>query len=568
MATYYVRKTGSDAAAGTSAGTAWATLTKVLGQTGSSSAGSATTLTTSGLTTNQWVGAVLTILTGTGAGSIGTVTSNTTTVFTVGSWSGTAPSGAGTYSVSGISSGDTVYVGAGTYREVVSIGMTSATVETKIIGDMDGAQTGDAGEVKWSAYTTNDTTTPSTSSLCNLNTRDFLTFQNIWFVGGNLANGRCVTSSASAGASHSKNITFKNCFFQSGATGGSNTNQVFLANGAQEASVWTFDRCAFFGVGEAAVWMSIVQFASGADWDEQIVFTNCLFMGCAPTVQVNGSANTFKPGGIKISYCTFYQAAFNTATNAHSTTVASDIEHCFIVVPQNTAPISAGTAGQLVREDYNTILSTSAVSANVTSGGNSTTYAGAAIVRHMAFDFGQSWAFGQQGRPFFTPWSGSNLLGVGTGGNISAQTVDFLNRPRPSGGASANAAAGMLERHDFAISPGTTVGADSGTGYIELVGMGDHDFDVPVDAVAQTFTIKTKTSGYTGTNYPQMKIVNGGQAGVADASVDATNASASAYESISIGPFTPTSKGVVTVRLTNRSANGTGIAAFDTFAVS
>ena len=69
MATYYVRKTGSDSNAGTSAGAAWLTIGKALG-------------------------------------------------------------------ASGIASGDTVYIGAGVYREAVTVNMTSATAETKVIGDV------------------------------------------------------------------------------------------------------------------------------------------------------------------------------------------------------------------------------------------------------------------------------------------------------------------------------------------------------------------------------------------------------------------------------------------------
>ena len=81
MATYYVRRSGNDASAGTSAGAAWATIGKALG-------------------------------------------------------------------ASGIASGDTVYIGAGIYREAVTVGFTPSGT-TSVIGDVDGAKTGDAGEVRW-----------------------------------------------------------------------------------------------------------------------------------------------------------------------------------------------------------------------------------------------------------------------------------------------------------------------------------------------------------------------------------------------------------------------------------
>jgi hypothetical protein len=70
-------------------------------------------------------------------------------------------------------SGDTVYIGAGVYREAVIVSMTSATAETTIAGDVDGSHTGDVGEVRWTGYTTNDKTTPTPGATVDLAGRDF-----------------------------------------------------------------------------------------------------------------------------------------------------------------------------------------------------------------------------------------------------------------------------------------------------------------------------------------------------------------------------------------------------------
>src|ERR1051325_3311383 len=61
---------------------------------------------------------------------------------------------------SGIASGDIVYIAPGTYREVVTVNMTSATVETQVIGDPANAQgfkNGSgvllaAGEIQWTCF--------------------------------------------------------------------------------------------------------------------------------------------------------------------------------------------------------------------------------------------------------------------------------------------------------------------------------------------------------------------------------------------------------------------------------
>src|SRR6185503_8699197 len=110
MTLYYVRKTGSDAAAGTSAGAAWATIGKAL-------------------------------LAG------------------------------------GIASGDTVYIGAGIYREAITVGITP-TATTNVIGDVTGQFTGDAGEVRWTGRTSEFGTGASGIPL-NMNNKNYFAVSNL-----------------------------------------------------------------------------------------------------------------------------------------------------------------------------------------------------------------------------------------------------------------------------------------------------------------------------------------------------------------------------------------------------
>ena len=85
---------------------------------------------------------------------------------------------------SGISSGDTAYIGPGVYRESITVDMVSATSETFVIGDVLGANTGDdPGEVRITNYMTDDTTAPTDQDFIDLHGRDYLTFQNIIFSG-------------------------------------------------------------------------------------------------------------------------------------------------------------------------------------------------------------------------------------------------------------------------------------------------------------------------------------------------------------------------------------------------
>jgi hypothetical protein len=83
----------------------------------------------------------------------------------------------------------------------------------------------------------------------------------------------------------------------------------------------------------------------------------------------------------------------------------------------------------------------------------------------------------------------------------TAPRVDWFNRPRPSGGKSANNAVGFAEFHDFGIQD-TSVFPSGQTSSAKLIGPGDNDIWVPVDAVSTTIAIQlNQATGYGGTTY-------------------------------------------------------------------
>src|SRR5689334_15846214 len=73
-----------------------------------------------------------------------------------------------------VAAGDLVHVGAGTYRETISLS-TSGTAGNAIqwVADYDGLYTGDAGDVVHTSFTTNDTTASSSSAPLNLNGKGY-----------------------------------------------------------------------------------------------------------------------------------------------------------------------------------------------------------------------------------------------------------------------------------------------------------------------------------------------------------------------------------------------------------
>jgi hypothetical protein len=73
----------------------------LMGDGGTASAGSSTSITDSAQAwrTNEWIGATVKVIAGTGSGSTATVTASTATALTVSSWSGTAPAASSEYIV-------------------------------------------------------------------------------------------------------------------------------------------------------------------------------------------------------------------------------------------------------------------------------------------------------------------------------------------------------------------------------------------------------------------------------------------------------------------------------------
>ncbi|MEO7719036.1 MAG: hypothetical protein ABIY70_22795 [Capsulimonas sp.] len=492
MTNYYVRKTGSNAVAGTSVGAAWLTVTKAIGPSGT----------------------------------------------TVG--------------------GDVVYLGAGIYRETVTVSVTPASV-LRIVGDVDGAQTGDLGEVVWTAYTTNDQTTPATVAPLNMNGKSFLQFEKIRFVGANAAS--TVASIVNALTLTSTNITFLDCTFE-GVASNNSSRMVLVSGAAGVTQNILFDRCLFKSYCPASVvFISTPTSTTGADWDVGIEFRNCrIDAGGAGTVFAmtpSASGNAFKPGGLLIRNCTVNGGGTAVAASAGvSTTVPIRLENS-VIVGAGTG-ISVGTAGQVI-DNYTLICANTPRTAG-TAGANS--QAGPAWYPNL--QIGHEVIVGQQQRPYLYPGAGSNVLGFGADATYTAPAYDLANLPRPSGGGSILAAAGCFERHGTGV--GSAANADGGVGKcLKITGPGDQDFQLAVDAVSTVITVKVLwDSGHGDTNKPQASLLANAEIGYAGETKTATVTAPSAYETLTFTAFTPTAKGVVTLRLFSRSASGTGNAYFDT----
>lgn len=469
----------------------------------------------------------------------------------------------------GMASGDTAYLSpAGPFREVVSVAMTSAVAETKVIGDPTNAQgfktSGGVlvapGQIIVTAYLTNDKTAPSATSLLTLAGRDFLTFEKILFVGGSNATLVLATTQSSI------NITFNDCAFIGGKGTDLSGQAINITSAFAVALNWLIDRCIF--VGALATNQGMIQLqpvtAAGADWDLNFVVRNSVFLngttggsstGCIRLSPSGGLAN--KPGGIIARNCTFWTGGALCTSTATSTTIPCQVLNSFIVCGAAAAAVNAQASGQIT-ENYNLFVGPTPRT-NVTAGANSISDGSHAPLFH----FGQERIFGQLVRAFMEPMAGSPLLGFANDGSQTA--TDGRNNPRPAGGSGdPDPAAGAFERGNTWRRETSTV--RTGSNALSVTGPGYQDFLVPVDAASTTISVYLRHDAtYAGTD-PKLQVLANAAIGVT-AAEDVSGATDDTWEQQSLN-FTPTGKGIVTIRLLSLDTNGGGKAFADDFAVA
>lgn len=348
MANYFIRQSGSDSNAGTSAGAAWATLGKAL-------------------------------------------------------------------NAGGVAAGDIVYVGAGVYREQITIGITPAS-EVQVIADVDGAQTGDPGQVRWSGETTDDRTSTFGNPI-NLNGKSNLTFKKFVF------DHQVVVTTVG-----STNIKFTDCTFWSAG------NTCLSIRQDATAGTSVIDGCTFVCQGICVQFQ--VDLTAAAGYASGWTMKNCLclaFGAANAAVRVpSGGAGANKGGAPDIYNCTI-MAALNcyevVSTNVDATTNVGHIYNCLLYA--NGTALKAATAGQIV-EDYNYGFGTAAARSNVTAGTHSQ-IGNTAPQMSTILEIGQSERYGGNPRHWFMP---ADLMpALSFGAQAGGPSVDMLGGTRPSGGS-------------------------------------------------------------------------------------------------------------------------------------
>ena len=395
-----------------------------------------------------------------------------------------------------VAAGDTVYVGPGVYRELLTVAVSGTNGNPiTYIADVSGANTDGIGGIV--RITGSDNDQANTRSQCvTLTSFNYRTFRGFALDGGSADLFHLVSPS---------NVIIEDCFLQATA----NIHCVNVS-GASQAAV-TVRRCQIVtGYGGSAC-----QFAHSANVsDVAHVVENCVLLGVHNTSIIYDE----HIGGITIRNCVIrggYGVDLGILPAAGQTITVNNCVLC-----GNTTALNGNTSGYIV-ENYNTFNANSTNRVNVATGANSVTYPPLFDMPVLRAGF-IHWPW----RAFaLSEWSQVRAI-TGTG----TPTDDLLGVTRPT--TAGKLSWGPLQWNDVSQS---TTQVHAGTYALKLADAGRVQWVVPTTAVSTTITVYVyREANYAGTN-PQLVIKQPGQS-----DITATDAGASGgWNQLSSGAFTP-----------------------------
>ncbi len=463
-----------------------------------------------------------------------------------------------------VAAADTVYVGAGVYREFVTID-TSGTSGSIIlwIADVTGANTDDPGLVIISAYA-NELSTASRTACIDLNDgKQWNTFRGFIFTGGTTA----AINDATATNNNYEGIVIEDCAIIRGHLFSDFAISLAFNDGdAPTGAGLRIRRCMVVG-GIYMTWDS----NEVAVIDFDVLIESCVFAGHA-LGNINGAGvrwdelgtGTFGKGGVTIHNC-----IFNSYINAvrvddgTQTTNPVDVRNCTFLYCQLALVKLSSNDGALT-SDYNTFLGVQTPYLNTTGGGNdraNTTDPG------LWGDQADYPLYRFMGWSPYRPWEPIRLQDdayihgvIGDANTSDAPAFDLYNENRPMYGTVDDR--GAVEGRARPEQETTTV--RTGSNALRFEGAGFHDFIIPVSNQSTTVSIYGRfDSNYTGSK-PILEVLN--IDGVADQS-DIMTGAANAWEEVT-ATFTPTQDGVCRVRIRSQDTSATGEAFFDDLTVT
>lgn len=345
------------------------------------------------------------------------------------------------YAASTVAAGDTVYIGAGQYNEGVTMDTSGAAGSLiSYIGDVDGANTGDAGPVIINGADELGFRYQSTPAL-SMNAKDFILFENLTFDVAHLT----LTSSGSvvaSGNSSSEGVEFRNCTFSVHYGKSQSVEWNFgTASGTPATTGLTFTRCLFFYRGIEFLWAE-----GAAEINLKIVFDRCVFfLAAMQGIRIYGdsSAGAQPIGGITVKSCTFITCAYGIGTD-YSRSINFPVicaNNLFYLCQNSIVRGSSSVANSVISNGGNVAYGAGGGMSNVTYtygdivyyGNNNIWFSG---IHDMPFRQKMGWSplqFLEQFTRVYIPPPNSKR---GIPGELSAATQDFYGNPINSGGTS------------------------------------------------------------------------------------------------------------------------------------
>jgi len=464
-----------------------------------------------------------------------------------------------------VAAADTVYIGAGTYPEAVTMDTagTSGNV-ISFIGDITGVYTGDAGPVIISGHASLTTAAAHIPLTCTL---QFIEWHNVIFNGANTS--ACILMSPAVSATAFEGLLFQDCTILGGhAPGTSAVSASILAGVTPATPGLTFRRCVLLGSFQMKSQNTAV-----AHINLKWAFESCLFIGhpyalygakeCVH-LYLDGGGNTYSVGGIDFINCTFmafeyaiegYQVLKNTANPVR-------ILNCAFMCGYRGMREYQCTTNAMYQANNIGWAIDALVEGDVQDGGGSDSSVSGPVIGGLC----DLMFYNVLGWSPWKPWEPMSMADgtaltplIDAASATFAPADDIYANPRPMGRNADDV--GHVEARSRGQDETGTV--RTGSHSTALKGAGYHDMHLPVDAALTTVSVYARYDGnYTG-SLPKLEILE--IPGVADQSDIQTGASGS-WELLSCA-FTPTSAGYVRVRLLSQDTSADGEAFFDDLGV-
>ena len=307
-------------------------------------------------------------------------------------------------------SGDTVYIAPGTYRESVTTTATY-TSATNFFGDPTAAQFVGVtpGMVRITNFLTNDNTAATSQSLWTGVTFDYINISNIYFDHSSPSGAGIIYTGTG------NNSSIKNCIF----AGNRNTSGGISGTGLGHIALNSVKNLLIENCIGMCGYNAFIIFTT-TDTNTNVIVRNCTLLSGNGNgiVILNGTG-----GGVRVSnnlICNMAATAVGVTGAGNGTSISYVTNNIFY---QCAGSVSGGSSTNII-EDYNR---------RINSGGNSTVLVGANTVASGSpqFDFGHTSLFGLAVQKPFSSITGS--VNVGAGLSTYASTTDLYGQTWSAG---------------------------------------------------------------------------------------------------------------------------------------